>query len=121
MLKILPGAIEIDGEPDQPLDSTEAAEFRWDYSGRHPTRLYYRANAAFYEYDVLTDRARRIRDFALDYPGADLLHNDAEGDSSADSRYWAWMIKGPYNDAWGVYPLRAMITYDQQEDQIQGD
>ena len=120
LLKILPGAIEIDGEPDQPLDSTEAAEFRWDYSGRHPTRLYYRANAAFYEYDVLTDRAHRIRDFALDYPGADLLHNDAEGDSSADSRYWAWMVKGPYNDAWGVYPLRAMVTYDQPEDRILG-
>jgi hypothetical protein len=118
--KILPGAIEIDGEPDQSLDSTEGAEFRWDYSGRYPTRLYYRANAAFYAYDLTTDRAHLIHDFGLDYPGAEVLHNDAEGDSSADSRYWAWMVKGAYDEAEGVYPLRAVVTFDKETKRILG-
>jgi hypothetical protein len=72
----------------------------------------------FSEYNVLTGQTSVIRDFSKDYPDGDQIINDVEGDSSADSRYWAWMVLAPYNGT--EFPILRIITYDKQTDHILG-
>ncbi|MBN1898282.1 MAG: hypothetical protein JW827_05865 [Spirochaetes bacterium] len=118
LIKILPEYITIDGVPNQFFISMESAEIRWDYTGDHPHRFYYVSGMKFYQYDVLSDTAHLIHDFSNEFPTAVKIHNDVEGDSSSDSRYWVWMVKGPYNGS--HFPLLAIITYDKETDQILG-
>ena len=118
LMKILPDGITIDGVPDQSFDSLEGAEIRWDYTGNHPERFYFVQETKFLQYNVLDDTAHVIFDAAETFPGAATLHNDVEGDSSADSRYWAWMVKGPYDGS--GFPLLAIVTYDKETDSILG-
>ncbi len=118
LVKILPDRITIDGVPDQELNSMEGAEIRWDLSGSHPERFYYRADTRFLAYDVTTDTAHLLHDFAAEFPTAAEIRNNVEGDSSADSRFWAWVVYGPYNGS--EFPALAVITYDAATDQILG-
>jgi hypothetical protein len=100
------------------VNGHESAEFRWDYSGSRPYVMYYRKDAQFREYDVSTGQTKLIRDFSKDFPGAERILNDVEGDSSADSRYWAWMVQGPYDGE--EFPMMAIITYDKGTNTILG-
>jgi hypothetical protein len=118
LVKILPDRITIDGVPDQSFDSMEGAEIRWDYTGNHPERFYFVQETKFLQYNVLDDTAHLIFDARERFPQAAILHNDVEGDSSADSRYWAWMVKGPYDGS--TFPLLAIVTYDKETDNILG-
>ncbi|MBU1076608.1 MAG: T9SS type A sorting domain-containing protein [Spirochaetes bacterium] len=118
LIKILPDRITIDGVPDQFFISMESAEIRWDNTGNHPNRFYFVNDTKFYQYDLLTDTAQLIHDFKNDFPTASKIQNDVEGDSSTNSRYWAWMVKGPYDGS--HFPTLAVITYDKETDQILG-
>ncbi len=114
----MPDHITIDGVPDQEFMSMEGAEIRWDYTGTHPERFYYRQDTRFLQYNVLDDTAHLLHDFVAQFPTSVAIENGVEGDSSADSRYWAWMVKGP--DPGTGSPVLAIITYDRQSDQILG-
>jgi hypothetical protein len=98
--------------------SGEDAEFRWDYTGQHPTRLYFREECRFQSYDFDTGAVAVLHDFAVDFPGCGRILNDVEGDSSADSRVWAFMVQGAYDGA--NYPMAAVVAWDRVEDRILG-
>ena len=118
LIRILPAQITIDAVPNQNFLSMESAEIRWDYTGSYPNRFYYVNGTGFYQYDVLTDTAHLIHNFSNEFPTAVQIQNNVEGDSSADSRYWAFIVKGPYNGSY--YPTLAIITYDKQTNAILG-
>lgn len=123
----------------------EKNELRWDYTGLHPNRLYFigyniadgqglsgeDVSMSFYYVDIDTTNNTQavpvlIHDFSNEFPSSGtyptggfsggLLFNDVEGDSSNDSRYWAWMIV----DATSTWNPWAFITYDRQTDTIIG-
>ena len=72
----------------------ENHEVRWDLSGKHPYRVYYRYDMAFYAIDDVRkpeSTKRLIKDFSELFPTSTKIYNDVEGDSSNDSDHWAWM------------------------------
>jgi hypothetical protein len=72
----------------------EKHEVRWDLSGKHPNRVYYRDGMGFYKIDDVTQSspvATLLKDFSNDVPNAIKIYNDVEGDSSNDSDHWAFM------------------------------
>ncbi|MBL8299888.1 MAG: hypothetical protein JNN30_16235 [Rhodanobacteraceae bacterium] len=117
----------------------EINELRWDYSGAHPYRLYFVGRSlpasqrvgtenpgmTFYYVDIdpvsgAQSAPTVIRDFSADFPGfADAqIMNDVEGDSSNDSRYWAWQVMNTSLSS-GYKPY-AIVTYDRVNNQITG-
>ena len=120
LIKILPERTSIDGVPDQSFNSMEGAEIRWDYTGQHPNRFYFVEGPRFYEYDLTTDTARLRHDFSVvgEFPSAELIYSGVEGDSSADSRYWAWQVEGAYEG--NGAPLLAVVTYDSESNRLVG-
>jgi len=100
------------------VNGQEGSEFRWDYSGDHPNTLYYRSECQFRSYDIVTGQTALIHDFSTEFPLCGRIINDVEGDSSADSRYWAWIVQGEYDGE--QYPTLAIITYDKETDNILG-
>jgi hypothetical protein len=125
----------------------EVNELRWDYTGTHPYRLYFvgisitntyavgteNVPTSFYyvEIDTVTGAQSNpvlIHDFSNNFPasgayptggyvGAAIM-NDVEGDSSHDSRYWAWQV---VNNTLGSGTMTyAIVTYDKQTDTILG-
>ena len=118
LIKILPEQITIDGVPNCNFNSQESSEIRWDYTGDYPHRFYYANGMRFYQYDLETDTAHLLHDFSNEFPSATSIKNDVEGDSSSDSRYWAWMVKGQYDGQ--HFPTIAIITYDKETDTILG-
>lgn len=99
---------------------SDVHEVRWDYTGNYPTRVYFVRGMAFYSMDILDqDRTRTlVHDFRNDYPDGYKIINDVEGDSSSNSRFWAFMVRGPYNGS--AFPLLRIITYDAAENRILG-
>lgn len=73
----------------------EIHEIRWDLSGNHPNRIYYRYGKGLYKIDDVSIQnpiATLIRDFSPELPGKGVfIYNDVEGDSSNDSDHWAFM------------------------------
>lgn len=126
----------------------EVNEIRWDYSGNYPYRLYFvgrsisnsyavgaeNVGMSFYYIDInpadesIQSAPVLIRDFSGDFPtigtypiggfaGAQIM-NDVEGDSSNDSRYWAWQVM---NTTLGTgYLPYAFMVYDKQTNAIVG-
>lgn len=117
----------------------EVNEIRWDYSGSHPYRFYFvgrsisssqavsteNVGMSFYymEFNPTTGVMNSpvlIRDFSSDFPtaiGGEIM-NDVEGDSSNNSRYWAWMVM---NTSLGSgYSPYAIFTYDKDTNKILG-
>jgi hypothetical protein len=135
VLKIRPG-----GFADRTRSLGEVNELRWDYSGEHPYRLYFvgrsipRAQSvwgenpgmSFYYTDIDPKTGQQampviVRDFSKDFaafPQGEIM-NDVEGDSSNDSRHWAWQVmdtsitQGPFK------PL-AIFSYDRQRNAVLG-
>jgi hypothetical protein len=117
----------------------EVNELRWDYTGQHPNRLYFTGRSlpsaqrvgtenvgmSFYyvEFDPVSGVQANpvvIRDFTADFPGfanAEIM-NDVEGDSSIDSRYWAWQVMNTSLGS-GYLPY-AVFSYDKTNNQILG-
>lgn len=98
----------------------ELNEIRWDYTGAYPNRVYFVYGMSFYYMDVIVGNGAPtlIRNFSSDFPNGFKIINDVEGDSSSDSRYWAWQVLSPYT---GQYYLRQNIfTYDKQTNAILG-
>lgn len=100
------------------VNSGEPREFRWDYTGEKPNSMYYVTGCTFNEYNILTGVSTVVHNFNIDFPGCGRILNDVEGDSSRDSRYWAFMIQNPYVN--GSYPMRAIVSYDKETDFILG-
>lgn len=94
----------------------EVNELRWD--GTDPAGSFYYVAGMQFRRQTVAGTDVLVRDFKLDFPNGDLLTNDVEGDSSADSRYWCWMVKRIVNT--GSYPVDAIVTYDRVLDQILG-
>jgi len=117
----------------------EVNELRWDYTGQHPYRLYFvgrslpgsqavgteKVGMSFYyvEFNPTTGVQGNpvlVRDFSADFPAyanAEIM-NDVEGDSSNDSRYWAWQVMDTSRGA-GYLPY-AVFSYDKNANQILG-
>ncbi|MGH1470156.1 MAG: hypothetical protein ACRBCS_03125 [Cellvibrionaceae bacterium] len=94
----------------------ENHEVRWDISGNHPNRIYYRNVMGFYMIDDVTNPSPvLIRDFSAEFPASTRLYNDVEGDSSNDSRWWAWMATH-YNGT--TYVVDGYIAYDRINDVV---
>ena len=75
----------------------EFHEVRWDTSGNHPNRLYYRDELTFNQIDITFDEGNAtlehqlLKDFTAQLPNSSMIYNDVEGDSSNDSDHWAFM------------------------------
>jgi hypothetical protein len=116
----------------------ELNELRWDYTGANPYRLYFvgrsiggtgpsgeNVGMSFYytDFDPSTGTQKApvlIHDFSHEFPnlaGSEIM-NDVEGDSSNDSRYWAWQVM---NTSLGTgYLPYAIFTYDRVNNQVLG-
>jgi len=84
------------------------AEIRWD--SRDPDIIYYAGGwdakaTKLHMQNVKTGKITVLHDFAEDFPWASKVSMREEGDSSADSRYWAFMAKGKGK--------KAVVTYDK--------
>lgn len=89
----------------------ENHEVRWDASGAHPNRVYFRNGMQLWMIDDVTrPSATRslLRDFAAEVPGATMIYNDVEGDSSLDGDHWAFMAVH-YNGS--TYVVDAFLHY----------
>ncbi|MDO9234424.1 MAG: InlB B-repeat-containing protein, partial [Aquabacterium sp.] len=118
----------------------EVNELRWDYSGAHPYRLYFVGRSipksqavgtenpgmSFYYTDINQTTGAQstpvvIRDFSSafsNYTGTEIM-NDVEGDSSNDSRYWAWQVMDTSITS-GTYKPVAIFSYDAQTNTVMG-
>lgn len=94
----------------------EYQEVRWDMSGDHPNRAYFRTGMGLYCIDDVTQETSEpilIRDFSSDIPNASLIYNDVEGDSSNDADHWAFMAVH-YNGT--TYVVDAYVHYQISTD-----
>jgi len=106
-----------------------AHEVRWDLSGNHPNRVYFRNGTQFFQIDDVTqnnnaDRSNPTRSVIKDFeslitwPSGSSGHqieNDQEGDSSNDSDHWAFMATY-YEAAGDTTRCRAFIHYQISTD-----
>lgn len=102
-------AMDDSGRADRTLG--EHHEVRWDMSGAHPHRVYFRNGMQLWMIDdVARQSATRsmIRDFAADVPAATQVYNDVEGDSSSDGDHWAFMA-AHYNGS--TFVVDAFLHY----------
>ena len=83
-------------------------EPRWDRSGNHNSRLYYRHDMSLKWVDVDTDATGTVRNFSADFPTGNYIYNGEEGSPSSDNRYWAFMVDG----------TNKVFTYDMTENVI---
>lgn len=90
----------------------EYHEVRWDLTGQHPDRVYYRYGTGLYMIDDLaaeTLQTTLVKDFSGVIPEeSSLVYNDVEGDSSNDSDHWAFMA-AHYNGV--TYVVDAFVHY----------
>jgi len=96
----------------------ENHEVRWDTTGLHPNRVYFRDGMKFFMIDDVTDQDNTrsvIKDFSSLIPGASKLYNDVEGDSSNDNDHWAWMASH-YNGT--TYVVDAFVHYQISTDTV---
>jgi len=117
----------------------EVNEIRWNYTCDHPYRFYFvghsvgdssatkgeNVNMSFYYMDLdpqaLTLSAPTlIHDFSAEFPVGSypnaLIMNDVEGDSSNDSRYWAWQVMD--SGTGGTWLPYAFLVYDRVQNKV---
>ena len=102
-------------------------EPRWDRTGTHPYRLYYRKNMQLRYFDTDTFTDGLTHDFAKDFPqftpetdggaGQERYYvlNHEYGSPSMDSRYWAFYIER-YNGT--NSSQEAIFVYDMLEGRV---
>lgn len=97
----------------------EYHEVRWDLTGNHPNRVYYRYGDALYMIDNVAATSLQttlVKDFSGIIPAAsDMVYNDVEGDSSNDSDHWAFMA-AHYNESTQKTELDAFVHYQISTD-----
>lgn len=99
--------------------NSQDPEPRWDYSGEHPTWLYYRRDKQLRYYDVLKHSDNLVRDFTSafkDIGSTYYVYNGEEGSPSRDQRYWAFIIR----NAQAPYDSKLAFVYDRKADEIVG-
>lgn len=86
-----------------------------------PATLFYNAGMVWYSKNVETDVDTVMADFRgrLPWPGATQVWTKAEGTSSADGRYWAFMATS-YDSATQQNRIHGLLTYDRVGDRIVG-
>lgn len=89
-----------------------------------PRKLWYTGNfggLVWFEKDVESDTDTVMADFRgrLPWPGATSVWTKAEGTSSADGRYFAFMATS-YDAAKKENVIHGLLTYDRQQDRIVG-
>lgn len=89
-----------------------------------PTKLWYTGNAGgmvWYEKNVETDTDTVMANFSgrLPWSGVTSVWTKAEGTSSADGRYWAFMATS-YNSSTQSNVIYGLFTYDRVADKIIG-
>jgi len=117
----------------------EVNEIRWNYTCDHPYRFYFvghsignasstngeNVNMSFYYMDLdprnLTLSAPTlIHDFSNEFPTSSypnaVIMNDVEGDSSNDSRYWAWQVMD--SGTGGTWLPYAFFVYDKLKNKV---
>ncbi len=72
-------------------------EPRWDYSGSHPSWIYYRKDMSLRYYDVADNSDHLLHDFGPDFPSYPassgwFVWNGTEGSPSRDSRFFPLMV-----------------------------
>ncbi len=136
---IAPIKFKNSGNPIAVKSIGEVNEIRWNYGCDHPYRFYFvghsvgissaikgeNVNMSFYSMDLdpktLTlSEPTLIHDFSNEfptnaYPDA-VIMNDVEGDSSNDSRYWAWQVMD--SGTGGTWLPYAFFVYDKQQNQV---
>jgi len=90
----------------------------------HPTDprvLFYNQGLVWFAKDVESDTDSVMVDFRgrLPWAGATQVWTKAEGASSADGRYWAFMATS-YNAASQTNTIHGLLTYDRVQDRIVG-
>lgn len=91
--------------------SMENFELRWD--AYDDNILYYVSGCTFRQYNLSTGTTSLIHDFTDIEPTCTVAMNDVEGDSSMNSRYWAFMLlQGTTIKDW--------VTYDKTTNTILG-
>jgi PKD repeat protein len=85
---------------------------RWD--ANDPDLVYYADGTALMRYDLASDQASVVHDFAPDLPQHDLtmVWTRGEGSPSFDGRTWGLMAQ---DQEWNTV---ALVTYDQQVDEV---
>jgi len=88
-------------------------EPRWDH--QDPNTFYYvNKRTNFYQYNITDDSSILLHDFSNEYPEASTVHSVYEGDSSSDSKYWAFAIRTSSKTL-------AFVVYDKENDAIVGE
>ncbi len=100
-------------------DIGEKSEIRWDTSGKHPNRIYYRHNLSLYMINDITTGPLQhtlVKDFSEVVPASSTrIYNDVEGDSSNDSDHWAFMA-AHYDGV--TYVVDAFVHYQISTDSV---
>ncbi len=91
---------------------------RWH--SRDPQRLFYVMGSGFHEYHVGTGKSRLLYDFKTRYPDASFIKM-GKGESSLDSRYWAFMVVNYDNDKprGKRRTLLDIVTFDAEEGRVE--
>jgi hypothetical protein len=100
--------------PNLPQDEIEP---RWD--AQDPNIFYYRQSddMLLRAFNISTNTSSVVHDFSGVIAGGVAILNDSEGDSSADSRYWAFEVRGDPPD---TDHILGVITYDRLNDRVIG-
>jgi hypothetical protein len=97
----------------------EVHEVRWDYTGNHPNRVYYRLGKELWMINDVTNQSttrQLVKNFSSFIPAiATEVYNDVEGDSSNDSDHWAFMA-AHYNGS--NYVVDAFVHYQISTDAV---
>lgn len=103
-----------------PLHSSAINEWRFDKNVEYNTIMYFISDCKLYSYDIDDDyEPVIIHDFTHDYSDCYSISSGSLGDSSSDSRYWAFMVQTASSS--NASPqLSHIITYDKTTDKIIG-
>lgn len=94
---------------------------RWSYNPLEPYTIYFTdSGMKFYKMNVLTANGNPtlLHDFSVEFPAGNYAVISDNGDSSNDSRYWAFKITtNAYYNGWQNI---AVVTYDATTNTIVG-
>ena len=85
---------------------------RWSYNPAEPYVVYFVSGMKFYKMNVLTNNGdpTLLHDFSAEFPAGNYVAIGDNGDSSNNSRYWAFNIgSAAYVNGWQVI---GVVTYD---------
>lgn len=99
------------------LSGLHDPEPRWDPS--NPKIFYTPYGTELRSYNVDTDAFSTIHDFKNDFPTADYIFSNTEGDASVDRRYWFFIVRH-IDTVSGSHQDVAVVCYDKTQNLIVG-